>query len=150
MNENSREKRKFERFETETKVFFQVAFDVKTRIDFQVMDKETGKFLSRRYSALSKNVSVEGLSFCCGHKLNTGDLLLLEVEVQGDKNSIRMEGQVKWSSAKSDDPNKFDTGVKLLIVDGKAVPKTFYRDENNAVVWSAVLESILGNFKAKK
>ena len=150
MKKNPEEKRKFERFKTETKVFFQVVFDVKTRIDFQVMDKETGKFLSRRYSALSKNVSVEGLSFCCGHKLNIGDLLLLEVEVQGYKNLIRMEGQVKWSLANSDDPNKFDTGVKLLTVDGKAVPKTFYRDENNEVVWSAVLESILGNFKVKK
>ena len=150
MKKNPKEKRKFERFKTGAKVFFQVVFDMKTRIDFQVMDKETGKFLSRRYSALSKNVSVEGLSFCCGHKLNVGDLLLLEVEVQGYKNLIRMEGQVKWSLANSDDPNKFDTGVKLLIVDGKAVPKTFYRDKNNEVVWSAVLESILGNFKAKK
>ncbi len=150
MKKNSEEKRKFERFKTESKVFFQIAFDVKTRIDFQLVDKETGKPLSRKYSALSKNVSAEGLCFCCGHKLNTGDLLLLEVEVPGQKNLVRMEGVVKWSLGNSDDPNKFDSGVQLLTVNGKAVSKTFYHDENNEVVWSAVLESVLGNFKGKK
>ena len=148
MKKHPHEKRKSQRFQTEKKVFFQIAFDVKTRVDFQIMDKETGKFLSRRYSALSNDVSADGLSFCCGHKLNSGDWLLLEVEVdQGQKKVIRMEGEVKWSSASTDDPSKFNTGLHLLNVEGKAVQKTFHLDENNEVVWSAVLESILGNFK---
>ena len=148
MKKHPHEKRKFQRFETEKKVFFQIAFDVKTRVDFQIMDKETGKLLSRRYSALSKDVSADGLSFCCGHKLNAGDLLSAEVEgVQGQKKIIRMEGAVKWSLASADDPSKFNTGLHLLSVEGKAVQKTFHLDENNEVLWSAVLESILGNFK---
>ena len=148
MKKDIQNKRKSQRFETEKKVFFQVAFDVKTRVDFQIMDKETGKLLSRRYSALSKDVSADGLSFCCGHKLNAGDLLSAEVEgVQGQKKIIRMEGEVKWSSVSADDPSKFNTGLHLLSIEGKAVQKTFHLDENNEVVWSAVLESILGNFK---
>ena len=148
MSPDPKEKREFERFSTETKIFFQVvAFDVKTRIDFQMIDKETGKPLSRKYSALSKNVSVKGLCFSCGQKLNKGDLLFLEVEVATQKNPIPMEGEVKWSAPDPSNSNKFDTGISLSTVNGKDVSKTFQSDENNEVVWSAVLESILGSFK---
>lgn len=147
MSDKKSEKRKFDRYSTDAKVFFQVVFDLKTKVDFQLLDKETRKARSRRYSALSKNVSIEGLCFCCGQKLNVGDLLLLEVEIPGKKSFVPMQGEVCWSTADHEESSKFNTGVHLITVKDQAVDTTFQYNEQDQVVWSGVLEAIIGNFK---
>ena len=145
-----REKRRFERFNTGKEVFFQVAYDIKTKVSFQLVDKEAGKTLSRKYIALSKNVNVEGMCFTCTRELSPGDILVLEVNSMSSKRPVYMKGEVKWSSKNAEeqeDGNKFSTGVMLLDVEGKPVPDTFHKDENGDVVWSGVLEAILGSFQ---
>ena len=57
------EKRKYERYDTELKLYFDRGFVVETKVKYQLLDKQNDKPISRKYAALSKNVSAEGLSF---------------------------------------------------------------------------------------
>ena len=41
----------------------------------------------------------------------------------------------------------FDTGVNLLSIEGKSVPDSIHRDETHHIIWSNVLDTILGNIK---
>ncbi|MFH1414301.1 MAG: hypothetical protein ABIG56_05595 [Candidatus Omnitrophota bacterium] len=42
---NNREKRKYLRFDTEAKIYFRVAYDIKTKVKFQVVKKEEDRLL---------------------------------------------------------------------------------------------------------
>lgn len=144
------ERRRYARYATELEVRYSFVYDIKTLVKFQIKDRQTGQALSRKYSALSKDVSIEGLCFTSGKRLEKGDLLHLEVYVPGAKEPVAMEGSVAWSQAASLEPqdeNKFDTGVQLFSVQGKGVPGSVFFDEANKVYWSVVLESIFGSFK---
>ncbi len=151
MNKPS-ERRQHERLSTEVDVFFQLFFDVKAQVQFQVIDKEMNRPLSRKYLALSRNISLEGLCFSCLKQLTAGELLLLEISGPQHASPVKLKGEVRWSrkmTAPEFDDNKFDTGVKILTVNDRPVAETFVRDENNQVVWSAVLESVMGSYKKK-
>ena len=66
----------------------------------------------------------------------------------GSKTFIPMEGEVRGcQKAGTKFRPKFDIGVKLLNVDGQSVERSIYHDKDYQVVWSIVLESILGNFR---
>ena len=150
MNHSQEERRRYQRYDTQLEVRYSFVYDVKTLVKFQVKDRQSGQVLSRKYSALSKNVSVEGLRFTSGKRLDKGDLLHLEVYVPGAQEPVPMEGEVVWSKAGFFEPqeeNKFDTGVKLLSVRGKNVEGSVFFDEANGLHWSLVLESIFGSFK---
>ena len=150
MDNKNPEKRKFERFNTGKEVFFQITYDVKTKVAFQVMDKEAGKALSRKYLALSKNVNAEGMCFTCTRKLDPGDILLLEVNSMSSKEPIHMKGEVKWSEKNyldQEEYNKYSTGVRMISVEDKPIAETYQCNENNEIVWSGVLEAVLGNFQ---
>ncbi len=147
MTKNNSEKRRHQRFETGVEVFFQVAYDLKTKVNFQKVEKDTGQVLNRKYSALSRNVSVEGICFTCGHRLNQGELLQLEILSAQNRKPIIMQGEVRWCEATRDDESKFDTGVKINTVNGEGVERTFHSDDTNQIVWSAVLQTVIGDFK---
>ncbi len=147
------EKRKFDRLPIGTDVFFKLIFDIKTQVNFQVIDKDLNKALSRKYLALSKNVSVEGLCFSCLKKLEEGDMLLLEVVSPVLKKSIPMKGQVRWSrkiTPPEFDDNKFDTGIRILEINGRSMDDTLVQDEEKKIIWSGLLESMLGSYDSNK
>jgi hypothetical protein len=59
-----------------------------------------------------------------------------------------MDGEVRWSQRLPDSSrDRFDTGIKLLNIDGKSVVSSVYHDGVNQIVWSSVLESVFGDFK---
>lgn len=144
------ERREFERYVTDLKLEFQVAFSIKTKIDFRVKDKIKNTFLAKKYSAVSRNISAEGICFSSPKQLNEGDLLLIDVYVPSAKIPVSMEGKVKWSSAVFGKRNKgaiYDTGVLLLAVQEKSVKESVFVDETHRVVWSNVLEAVFSSFK---
>ena len=144
------EKRKYERYDTEIKLYFDLAFDVETKVKYQLLDKDHKKVLSRKYPALSKNVSAEGLSFVAAQPLKKGDYLNLEVYLPKATQPVRMEGEVCWSrnfAHGKQGGDAFQTGVLLKKVNGQPVQGTIYFDKEYNVNWSIALESVLGKFK---
>lgn len=144
------EKRKYERYDTEVKLYFDIAFDVETKVKYQLLDKNHKKTLSRKYPALSKNVSAEGLSFVAAQPLEKGDYLNLEVYLPKATQPVRMEGEVCWSknvTQGKQGTGVFQTGVLLKKVNGRPVQETIHFDKEYNVNWSIALESVLGQFK---
>ena len=150
--DHSKEKRRYERFDTDKEVFFTVSYEIKTKINFQIIDQKSDKILPPKYLAVSRNVSAEGICFTSLRKLESGDVLILEVYALESKDPVFMEGTVKWSKSTSpaiEDEGKFDTGVQIVTVEGRSLTQTFVQDASHKVVWSAVLESVLGGFEKK-
>lgn len=148
-NYKKRERRKYERYETETKVYFRVVYEIETKVEFRIVTKkDNGETLSEKYSALSRNVSAEGLCFICERQLKKGDMLYLDVYLPGRKKPISMKGCVRWSQpVAKEEKGRFDTGVRLICVGDKSVMASIHYDEANHLVWSIVLESIFGSFR---
>lgn len=149
-SKNPKEKRKFDRFETDVKIDFYVSFDVRTKVDFRVKDPKQGTLSPQKYSAISQNISAEGMSFISGKKLEKGDGLVLDVFIPSANRPIRMEGSVRWCKtlpSGKDKVQSFEAGVKLLTVNGSSVEKSISQDPVHRVTWSVVLESVFGNFK---
>lgn len=145
MSQSQRERRKYGRYDTEVKIYFDFVYDLKTRVKYQFMDKNRRRVLPKKYLAYSRNVSAEGLSFTSSRQLKNGDYLNLEVYVPHAKNPIAMQGEVRWSQK---DNNVYISGVRLTTVEGASVAKSIYFDETYQVVWSVVLNSVFENFKA--
>jgi hypothetical protein len=146
-NHNVGEKRKHGRYAAETKVYFSVIYDVQTKVKFQVLDKD-GRYevLGEKFPAISKDISAEGMRISCKRELKKGDSLHLEIYIPHQKEPLSMEGEVRWSQ-KLQERDRFDAGIKLLTINGKPVSSSVYHDGVNQIVWSAVLESIFGDFK---
>ncbi len=146
MGEQSSERRKHERYDTQVKISFHVNYDVKTRVRFQLLDKEKHTPASSKYPAVSKNVSVDGLAFTSEKELTKGDFLSIEVYLPAEKEPLHLEGEVVWSQP-THEHNKFDSAVKLVNMNGTPVSESVYWDEGYKLYWSGVLETILGNFR---
>ena len=145
-----KERRKYYRYDTEMKIYFQVSYDIRTKVNFQVLDSTKKKGISTKHSGLSKNISAEGLSFVSKRKLELGDILLLEVYAPNVKIPVLMDGEVRWSHKIPQAPkhkDMFHTGVRLISVNGKSVADSIYYDQKYKVDWSIVLESVFGSFK---
>lgn len=145
-----KERRKYVRYDTEAKIYFRINYDLKTKVKFRIVNKDRDRILSKRYSALSRNVSAKGMRFSSDKKLMKGDNLYLEVYLPRQKEPIYMTAEVRWSQIASSYPRdkyKFDIGVKLITVFGKSVSASIYYDKEHRVIWSIVLESIFGNFR---
>ena len=142
------ERRGFERFDTEVKVYFHVHYNIKTIVKFRVVKKETAKV--KKHLAFSRNVSIEGMSFISGMELSIGDALSLELYLPSQKEPILMKGEVRWCrplAGVSAPKKRFETGIKLLEVNGVTVAASIHYDRENRVYWSAVLESVFGSFR---
>ncbi|VAX37036.1 hypothetical protein MNBD_UNCLBAC01-1562 [hydrothermal vent metagenome] len=141
------------RYESQRRVSFDFVYDMEAKLKFQKLDEDKVSQHRAKYLGLSKNVSTEGLCFISGKKLNKGDHINLEVYLPGDTEQIHMEGEVKWCdyaqglTAETSENQQFDTGVKLVSIEGRSVQETVYFDETYQVEWSTVLESILGKFR---
>ena len=145
-----KERRRYDRYDTEVKIYFQVNYDIQTKVKYQIIDKAKEETGSQKYSALSKNVSAQGICFTSDRRLTKGDLLHLEIYLPKGKEPIHMEGEVRWSvpaTEKTHQSEKFDTGVQLITVNGQSVDQTIYFDKSHQIIWSIVLESTLGNFR---
>ena len=64
---------------------------------------------------------------------------------------IRLEGEVRWCQFErpgyETENGLYNTGVKLLRINGRSIPETIHYDQAYHIIWSAALESILGNIK---
>jgi hypothetical protein len=150
MKKIAEERRKSQRYDTALKVYYQVAYDVKTKVRFQVLDVEKHKTSARKYSGISKNVSVDGLCFVSKKKLEKGDSILLEVYAPNSKTPIHMRGEVRWSHTileTSCSRIASRIGVEIVSVEGKSVSRSLHFDKKYEVAWSIVLDSLFGNFK---
>ena len=146
--DNYKEKRKYERYGTEAEIFFSVSYDIKTVVKFQVVEER--KTTDKKYSALSRDISIEGLNFTSDKKLKKGDLLLIELYPPGSKEPVYMGGEVAWCQPlpyKKDGKEIYQAGIKLISVNGKSVADSIYFDEKYQVMWSVVLESVFGSFR---
>ncbi|MBI5150781.1 MAG: PilZ domain-containing protein [Candidatus Omnitrophica bacterium] len=144
------EKRQYERYDTELKVYFHHTYDIRTKVRFQLFDRLKKKAISQKYSALSKNVSAEGISFVSSHPPKKGDYLNLEVYLPTATQPVVMEGEVRWSRliARDKEGKVFQTGVLLKKVNNNPIHDTIYFDEEYHIHWSNVLESVLGKYKS--
>jgi len=151
MENFKQERRKYERYITEAKVFFRVAYDLKTRVKFRVINFAKKRYQQQQYhSGVTKNICAEALCFSCGQELKKGDFLFLELYLPKDETPILMEGSVIWSKCVSVIQEKnanFEVGVRLAKVNDVSVVQSIYFDEEHQVTWSAVLEAIFGSFR---
>lgn len=141
------ERRRHPRYDAEMKVYFHVKYDIKTRVRFKVLKGDA----EHKYSGLCKNVSAEGLCFVARKRLTPGDLLLIEVYEPMLKTPAIMEAEVRWCRPSSGSKRKggtFQTGVRVVMVNGRFVRDTIYMDKEYKVVWSDVLDSLFGDFAA--
>jgi hypothetical protein len=146
-----KDRRKYLRYDTKMEVYFHVKYDIKTRLKFRVIKDGMEMPDTRRHSGLCTNVSAEGMGFSSKKKLGRGDILLIEVYEPIVKRPVKMEGEVRWSRRilpAAGRTARFCTGVRLISVGNKKVSDSIYFDEKYKVVWSAVLESLFGNFAA--
>jgi hypothetical protein len=149
MKKRTNETRTYERYDKKEKAFIFYNYDFATKMDF--IDYDTGgTSLVHKYPACSKNVSAEGICFTSLKKLKEGENIKLELYVGEQAAPIHMEGQIRWSQAVhlgKEEDSLFDTGVRLLSVEGKSVPESIHFDNTHHVLWSESLEQILGKYK---
>jgi hypothetical protein len=144
---NIKEKRRHPRYTAEAKVYFNVIYDVRAKVKFEVMAKSGERAVSQeKIPAISKNVSAEGMCITCSRQLNKGDLLRLEVFLPHKQDPLAMDGEVRWLQ-ELPAKGRFDTGIRLLNINGNPVVSSVYHDGVNEIVWSSVLESVFGDFK---
>jgi len=142
--------RTYERYDKKAQAFIFFNYDFTTKIDLLEADPE-GASLAEKYPACCKNVSAEGLCFTSMKKLKSGEAVHLELYLQEQDVPICMEGEVRWSQVfvgnEEEEDALFDTGVRLISVEGKPVEKSIYFDKEHHVIWSEALECILGKYK---
>ena len=151
MTPSGQERRRYERYSTDAKVYFCVTYTLDAKMKFQVLDRQAHEPVSyEKHLAQGRDISLEGFSFTSDKKLQKGDRLALELFIAEKKEPVRLEGEVRWServypSEKYED--KFNTGIKLLTVEGKSVLESIHYDDGNRVAWSAVLDYVFGNYR---
>lgn len=150
MKKPQEERRKYSRYDTGMKVFFQVKYDLKTKVKFQVVSPDKKIRLGPSYEGVSKNISVEGLGFISKKKLQAGDTLMIDIYAPHVNIPVQMQGQVRWCKKIPGDlahKSMYHTGVKLLKVNSEPVAPSIYFDEQYKVIWSVVLESVFSSFQ---
>jgi len=155
MNYEKKNKRKYKRYNTEAKIYFDFAYDLETKVEFELIEDE--KKARKRYLAVSRNISAEGLCFVSHKDLKEEDKLYMELYLPSVIEPIHMRGKVKWCDAVSessmyvlgDKKNKqmYHIGVILSVIDGDPVNDSIHFDEEYGVNWSVVLESVFGSYK---
>lgn len=143
------ERRLYTRYDTSMKIFFRVSYDINTKVKFQLMEGGDTDSHARKYSGISRNISVEGLCFSSHKKLDPGDKLHIEIYLPGQRIPVTMEGEARWSRplGKNAGARKnIFTGVRLLSVNGRKVAGTIHYDSEHKLIWSSVLDSIFGSY----
>jgi Tfp pilus assembly protein PilZ len=146
MQEPVDNKRKYSRYDTDVKVSFRVPYDFSAEVDFKITE-EMIEGRDRTYIGFSKNISVHGLSFESPKRLEIGDLLWIDLHLPKSDKVVFMQGEVCWCKSiesSMEDKSKFQAGVQIAKVDGLDVEQTVYFDKTYGVVWSELLERVLG------
>ncbi len=153
MSKALKERRRYPRYDTEVKIYFRVHYDLKTKVKFRLINKDSEKFLSKKYFGISKDISVEGLRFSSAKRLRKGNQLYLEIYLPKHREPVWMIGEVRWSkllSSRSKLTHKYDTGVKLINIMGELVTESIYFDKKYKVFWGSVLNYAFGSFSKLK
>jgi hypothetical protein len=153
MRKTGRERRKYPRYDTEVKIYFRVHYSLKTKVKFQLINKDSEKLLSKKYFGLTRDVSAEGVRFSSTKKLRKGNRLYLEMYLPRRREPVWMIGEVRWSRKLCLHPKrtlKYDSGVRLASVMGELVSKSIYFDKKYNVFWSNVLNYAFGSFRKLK
>jgi len=149
---NNEKIRKYKRHKISEDIQDNVFYNVKTKMEFHI-DSYGG---IEKYTAYTKNLSVEGLCFISDKKLDKGIPVHLSLFLPKFNEEVCMDGQVKWSKSfsrvdknyldiKSDDV--FETGMRILMVNGCPVFESIHYDELFHLQWSALLESVFGKYR---
>jgi hypothetical protein len=145
MSKRDSELRRFERYDTEVKIHFYVPYELTTKVNLQYKNPPPDPSVKKQFKGLTKNISAGGLCFLSDYRLEQGDGLYIDLFLPNEPKPISMEGEVKWSKPKEDGLS-FYTGVQLTKVSAKPVEESIYFDQDHQVVWSVVLDQVLGNF----
>lgn len=145
MLKKNNEARRHDRYDTDVKVHFYVPYDLKTKINFQFKQVQPDQSLNRRFSGVTKNISAGGICFVSELRLQPDDYILIDIYLPGIEKPIPMEGEVRWCKV-NEEGLQFYTGVQLTKVYDKPVEDSIYYDQEHQVIWSNVLEQVLGSF----
>jgi Tfp pilus assembly protein PilZ len=146
MQHSGEDRRKHTRYDTDVKIEFRVPYDFTSEVDFKITE-EMIEGRDRTYIGFSKNISVHGLSFESPKRLEIGDLLWMDLHLPKSDKVVFMQGEVCWCrsiESSMEDKPKFQAGVQIAKVDGLDVEQTIYFDKTYGVVWSELLERVLG------
>jgi hypothetical protein len=146
MQQSVDNKRKYSRYDTDVKMEFRIPYDFLAEVDFKITE-EMIEGRDRTYIGFSKNISVHGLSFESPKRLEIGDLLWIDLHLPKSDQVVFMQGEVCWCKSietSMEDKSKFQAGVQIAKVDGLDVEQTVYFDKTYGVVWSELLERVLG------
>lgn len=141
-------RRKYLRYMTDARVEFRVPYDFEAELDFKITE-EIMEGREHTYNGVSRNISVRGLSLYSPKRLEPGDLLWMDLHLPKSEQVVFLRGEVCWchtQEALQDGKTGFLTGVKINTVDGHDVDETVYFDKVYGVVWSELLERVLGGF----
>ncbi|MEI8013050.1 MAG: PilZ domain-containing protein [Candidatus Omnitrophota bacterium] len=141
-------KRRNSRYVTNAKVEFRIEYDFRAEVSFKI-DEEILDGREQRYSGYSRDISVQGLSFETAKALEPGDILWIDLHLPNSQEVFSMHGEVCWcrpSGLFPEDKCRFQAGVEILRVNGVEVAKTIYFDKTYNVIWSELLEKVLGTF----
>ena len=157
MSYEKKDKRKYKRYNTEAKIYFDFAYDLETKVKFELIEEKKKPKPKKKYLAVSRNISAEGLCFVSHKDVKIGDQLYMEVYLPSAVEPIHMIGVVIWCDAVAesstyvldDKENKqmYHIGVVLSLVDGDPVGDSIHFDKEYGVNWSVVLESVFGSYK---
>jgi len=146
MEQPVHEKRKYPRYDTDARIEFRVPYDFRAEVDFKITE-EVIEGRDRTYVGLSRNISVHGLSFESPKRLEMGDLLWMDLHLPKSDQVVFMQGEVCWCKpveTSMENKPKFQAGIQIAKVDGLDVEQTVYFDKTYGVVWSELLERVLG------
>ena len=96
-----------------------VRIDVAAKVNFRVIKKERKErtaVSTENTSAMSKNVSVEGVCFKSKKQLPPGKEIDLQISFPSEPEPLLLEGEVRWSrpiQVEGEAETMFETGVKL-------------------------------------
>lgn len=144
-----KERRRYQRYNMETRIHFYVDYELVTKIKFRVIGECKGASGAKKFTGITRNISAEGIRLSSPRKLKRGDKLCLEVYIPRARKPISMVGEVRWSRKMFPSAKRgagFDTGVRLLTVKGRSVAKSIRIDRKYKEPWSIVLSSVLGGF----
>jgi hypothetical protein len=153
MLDNSGERRRYPRYDTELKVFFHKKYDLKTRIVYKVISSLNKSIEEHKHSGFSKNISAEGVCFISHHRLTVGDLLTMGIYPPAKDVPVPMEAQVCWQRRLPWQPeNKplFLVGCRVTKVNGKYIAGAIHLDTRYNIIWSPVLDALFHNFAGIK
>ena len=153
MSSHKPENRKLPRYVTDVKVNFVLPYELRAEVDFGVEQDVKEKHL-HKYVGFSRNISAQGLCFESNVEVKPGTMLWLELHLPDTAQVIYMHGEARWTQVVTvtpQTPKTFLTGVQIRVVDGIDVEQTVYFDQKYHVMWSELLERVLGGFaKAHK